>query len=256
MANENNSASNVVLDDPFMDLHFDKMTQLFWLIYNSKETFYGEFSNPKFITENKQTVKYLVKSLNNQLNANEIITIIQQHWYHLAGDAKNENNNDKFKCFNKNRKAHTDKVVQAAWDKKWNQHIENASTPPPPSAATNLEILKMFHISSEENAKLKEENKHLQQRLNQYEPTNLYSMSIDELKALSLSFSKKIDKIDIIIQQIYDRKIKCIVCIDSNKNIVIQDCGHFVLCANCESKLPKKICPQCQRSYTNTFKIN
>ena len=256
MANDDKSGFKVVLDDQHMDFDFDKMTQLFWLIYNSKETLWGEFTNPKFITKNEKILNYLVKSLNNELSANEIIKFLEKEWHYITGDTDSKNVDDyKFECFNNNRKAHTDKVVQAAWNKKWNEHIENCSTPPPPSAASNLEILKMFHAVTDENHKLKEQNQNLQQRLNQYEPTNLYSLSIDELESLSLTFTKQIEKIDNIIQQIYDRQIKCIVCIDADKNIVIQDCGHFVLCANCESKLLKKSCPRCQRSYSNTFKI-
>ena len=260
MAKEN----DIVLDDPFNDFDFEQITELFWFIYNSKETLFGEFSNPKFITENPKKVNYLVKSMQNRLNGHEIKKFIEKEWHYFA-DANSRNQqkfNLSFAAFNSNRKAHTDKLLQAAWNQKSKQHIDNASTPPPPSQATNLEILKMFRNLKEENENLKEENENLKvenkivkQRLNEYEGTNLFSLSIDQLNSLSSKLNQQMQKINNIIQQTCDLKTKCSICMDAEKNIVIQDCGHFVLCANCATNLSKKVCPQCQRAYTNTFQI-
>ena len=210
--NDNDDDNKNDEDDIVKDFDFEKMAKLFWLIYNSKETLWGEFKNPKFITENPQIINYLVKSLNNELDADEIIEFINHQWAHLT-------------------------CTPSLWNI--------------PSIPTNSNIDSL----KEENQNLKEENQNLKQRLKQYEPSNLYCLSIDQLNSLSMTFINKISKIDQVMQEIYDRKIKCIICRAIDKDIIIQDCGHFILCVNCESKLSPKICPQCQRSYTNTFKI-
>lgn len=197
--NNNNNISNN---------NIDKMTKLFWLIYNSKETLWGDFKNPKFVTENAHIINYLVKSLHHQLSPNEIIQFIEQQWCRVN-------------------------VFPACHQ---------------PSISNDSEMFKMINI-------LKKENQNLKERLNHYEPVNLYCLNVDQLNSLSLKFNKQIEKIEQIIKEKYDRKSQCIICRDADKNIVIQDCGHFVLCADCEPKLPHKICPQCQRSYTNTFKV-
>jgi len=43
-------------------------------------------------------------------------------------------------------------------------------------------------------------------------------------------------------------KIKCIVCMDNNKNMIIKSCGHYIMCENCIYNIQK--CPMCRSSYS------
>lgn len=96
----------------------------------------------------------------------------------------------------------------------------------------------------------------LQQHINSYEPNNLFVLGIDELDKIKSNLVSQIAKVENAKQIIYDQQILCIICMDVQKNIIIKDCGHFVICESCENKLSAKNCPQCQTPYTTTFKIN
>lgn len=53
--------------------------------------------------------------------------------------------------------------------------------------------------------------------------------------------------------------IKCVICLDNNKNIVVKPCNHVVMCENCLNSDKKKFigqfCPLCRKQIVLTEKI-
>jgi hypothetical protein len=48
--------------------------------------------------------------------------------------------------------------------------------------------------------------------------------------------------------------IECIVCLENNKEIVFDPCGHFYTCSSCSNQLTK--CPYCRKNITNKIDRN
>ena len=61
-------------------LFSEDYTHLFWIIYNSKETKYGNFDNTDFIINNDNILTYLQISLGYRMTINEIKEFILQEW--------------------------------------------------------------------------------------------------------------------------------------------------------------------------------
>lgn len=73
-------------------LFSEDYTHLFWIIYNSEQTKYGEFDDPNFIVKNNQILNYLQISLGYRMSINEIKEFVLQEWYFGDVDGLNEDN--------------------------------------------------------------------------------------------------------------------------------------------------------------------
>ena len=78
---------------------------------------------------------------------------------------------------------------------------------------------------------------------------------MEQLDELKLIFQNKLDEIQDAKERLLESERYCMICMDNRKNIVIQGCNDFVLCDKCEQNLHPKICPQCQKPYTNVLKL-
>ena len=103
-----------------------------------------------------------------------------------------------------------------------------------------------------------EEAKESQQRLDELKDytLNIDALNLEQLDLLKQRFDYKLDKIAKAKQKLFENKVLCIICLDNEKNVLIQGCNHYVLCDKCEPKLYRKKCPLCQKSYSRVIKVS
>ena len=73
-------------------LFSEDYTHLFWIIYNSPQTRYGDFDDPDFIVTNDDILTYLQISLGYRMSINEIKEFVLQEWHFGDVDGLNEDN--------------------------------------------------------------------------------------------------------------------------------------------------------------------
>jgi E3 ubiquitin-protein ligase MUL1 len=69
-----------------------------------------------------------------------------------------------------------------------------------------------------------------------------------EMKKMREKILKRRNEID--AQGLSDAQI-CIVCLENPREVILLDCGHVCICADCVSKVNGK-CPICRNSFSNT----
>ena len=55
-------------------------------------------------------------------------------------------------------------------------------------------------------------------------------------------------------ERLLDDKLRCMICYENPKEVVIQPCLHHVMCLDANGLL-KKECPRCQQTFTNVLKV-
>eukprot|EP01083_Nonionella_stella_P035227 96217_1 len=107
------------------------------------------------------------------------------------------------------------------------------------------------HDLQKENDALKEEVDSIKKKLSLYhgKSAEINTLSLMELDSLDSTLQYAMNTVKEARERLLENKLMCIVCLKNEKNIVIQQCGHFDLCNECEQQLPKKICPRCQQTY-------
>ena len=102
-----------------------------------------------------------------------------------------------------------------------------------------------------ENEQLKEENEKMEEDkslLIGYVKKETISMK--EMKENLNSIEKENKSLKEIIEKNEDQKL-CKICLDKEKRILFQPCGHLISCEKCVPSLEKK-CPMC-RQFINKF---
>eukprot|EP01084_Bolivina_argentea_P146482 256453_1 len=136
--------------------------------------------------------------------------------------------------------------------KKKIQDIENKMQ------GNNEKLRKEIERIKNKNSKLIIENAQMIDKLNLYNGnTNMVStLNLHELDALTLKLQNGMNVINEAKDRLLENKLYCTVCLKNQKNVVILTCGHFDLCNECETNLPAKICPRCDKPYDNMKVIN
>lgn len=69
----------------------------------------------------------------------------------------------------------------------------------------------------------------------------------DGLKKLTIAIS------NLMKLSVQNDEDVCCCCLGEKPNVVLDGCGHLVLCSNCINKISNKRCPICKQKYTNYF---
>ena len=83
-------------------------------------------------------------------------------------------------------------------------------------------------------------------------PTMSYPMGTNRETNIVGKQSEQMD-----LSQATDSEQSCIVCMSNKRQIVLNPCGHYIMCIGCTDKIMKdtKICPVCQKSIITAIKI-
>jgi len=100
----------------------------------------------------------------------------------------------------------------------------------------NDEISKIFDIFSEEDEYLNNVYDVL------YSPNRVIIKDLKVIKLNDVSRDVSNDESDDMDDK---PDMKCCVCLDKNKNIIFNDCGHVCVCETCSAKVSK--CPICRK---------
>lgn len=73
-------------------LFSEDYSHLFWIIYNSPQTKYGDFDDPDFIVKDDSILRYLQISLGYRMTISEIKEFVLQEWHFGEVDGLNEDN--------------------------------------------------------------------------------------------------------------------------------------------------------------------
>ena len=79
---------------------------------------------------------------------------------------------------------------------------------------------------------------------------------LEQLDLLKQRFEYKLSKIAKAKEKIFENGVLCMICLDNRKNVLIQGCNHYVICDECETRIHRKKCRQCQKSYSNVIKVS
>merc|ERR1712083_541414 len=90
-------------------------------------------------------------------------------------------------------------------------------------------------------------------RLNNNE--NIDAMDEKQLDELEEKHKIKLKEIQDAKEKLMDDKLRCVVCLENPKSILIQGCNHLVLCEQCEESMVRKVCPKCHKAYKKVTKI-
>eukprot|EP01083_Nonionella_stella_P143708 447204_1 len=82
------------------------------------------------------------------------------------------------------------------------------------------------------------------------------AMSLEKLNGFKSKLERGLKKIEQAKEQFFERKWKCVACLDRCKNMSFDSCGHIALCDQCERKNISKLCPMCQTAYNNAKQVN
>ena len=83
-------------------------------------------------------------------------------------------------------------------------------------------------------------------------PTKQISkLNLEGLNELELKLQNDLRLIQKAKQKLYLNNFYCILCLKNQKNVVINQCNHFVLCYQCQINLKPKKCPICHCQFTN-----
>ena len=89
---------------------------------------------------------------------------------------------------------------------------------------------------------------------------NIETLDEEQLNELEIKLQERhqenLKRIRDARDKLKDDKMRCMVCLKNQKDIVIQGCNHFDLCNDCESKLDEKACPRCNQAYTDIIRLN
>ena len=110
----------------------------------------------------------------------------------------------------------------------------------------------------EENEILKDELKKTNEKLDNLKDytQNINALNVEGLDLLKQRFEYKLAQIARAKAKIFENKVLCMICMDNEKNVLIQGCNHYVICDKCENRLHTKKCPLCQKSYSNVIKVS
>ena len=103
--------------------------------------------------------------------------------------------------------------------------------------------------------------------LNDLNLDNIDKLNEEELNEFETKFQEKYQNLQVEYQngmkmiketreRLMDDKLRCIICLNNQKNIVIKGCNHFDICDKCENDLPQKKCPRCQAPFKSVIKLN
>ncbi|PAA65561.1 hypothetical protein BOX15_Mlig016736g2, partial [Macrostomum lignano] len=67
--------------------------------------------------------------------------------------------------------------------------------------------------------------------------------------SLSLSSSSRGDTKEV------SEQLQCVVCLDRERNIMLQPCNHFCLCDACHQRLKRRVCPICNRPIASVLPV-
>lgn len=57
------------------------------------------------------------------------------------------------------------------------------------------------------------------------------------------------------ISSLMTQEMKCIICFDNLKNIILVPCHHMAMCSFCYENLNRKMCPICRKNILNVVRI-
>ena len=116
-----------------------------------------------------------------------------------------------------------------------------------------MNLLKKQYLNNiEQTNELKEEIKSLKQ----YNLWNIDGLNEEKLNELESKMMHNMKIIKERRERLMDDKLRCIICLENAKNIVILGCNHFDICNECEMNLQPKVCPRCQNTFTNVIRLN
>ena len=127
---------------------------------------------------------------------------------------------------------------------KWNGYLRN-----------HMPDTVRFHDNNNNQMELDQANdkiKQLQKQLEYYTMTIDSNLSEEILDHLKQHHEQRI----VEINTAEDQKIQCVKCGVNDRNIVILQCSHLLLCDGCELSMQIKKCPKCNVSYQKVLKIN
>ena len=81
-------------------------------------------------------------------------------------------------------------------------------------------------------------------------------MTKKELKIYEKKLLKRLKYVHIHQQKLSDQKMKCIICKQRDKNVILNGCNHLDICSECEKRLAANLCPSCFTEYDEAFVIN
>eukprot|EP01084_Bolivina_argentea_P155152 270401_1 len=118
------------------------------------------------------------------------------------------------------------------------------------SISINSAVQHEIESLKNENVKLKKEIK----KLNCSEK-EICKLNLQELNELETKLKNGLNVIYEVKEKLYKSRFYCILCEKNQKNVLINQCNHFVLCSECEKKLEPRKCPICRVRFTQTTKL-
>merc|ERR1712130_278616 len=82
---------------------------------------------------------------------------------------------------------------------------------------------------------------------------NLNTMKWDKLSELERTLFHSLQIVRVKMNQIHESNQLCVICLDNDKNIVLQPCNHFVFCDECSRD--RQDCPLCHANITERISV-
>jgi hypothetical protein len=82
--------------------------------------------------------------------------------------------------------------------------------------------------------------------------TCVYSIGKEHYKKYQ---ARKLDEMHRRIPRIFIDGYKCIVCNENPRNVIFENCHHFVCCRECQENFHERVCPTCRARIEDTIQV-